>query len=131
MRKGVIGALALIVVAAGVFFWLHRSGSRTPERATAHQTDTAKPTPKREGNRDNEVAGPVLVDDDPRGSLRLEGQVIDAEDHPVAGATIVLSSHPQRTAKSAADGGFAFDNLVARPYTLVARSEKGVAGPVT
>jgi len=131
MRKGVIGAIALIVVAAAVFFWWQRKGSQPAAPAIAHQTDTAKPPPPRRDNRDTDVAGAVLVDDDPKGTLRLEGQVIDAEDHPVPGATVVLSSHPQRTAKTAADGGFAFDNLVARPYTLVARADKGVAGPVT
>ena len=131
MRKGVIGAIVLIVVAAAVFFWWQRKGSQSAAPATAHQTDTAKPPAPRRDNRDTDVAGAVLVDDDPKGTLRLEGQVIDAEDHPVPGATVVLSSHPQRTAKSAADGGFAFDNLVARPYTLVARADKGVAGPVT
>jgi len=131
MRKGVIGALALIVVAAAAIFWWQRSGSHPAKPTTAHQTDTTKTPPKHPEGRDTDVTGPVLVDDDPKGSLRLEGQVVDAEDHPVPGATVVLSSHPQRTAKSATDGGFAFDNLVARPYTLVARSDKGVAGPIT
>ena len=73
----------------------------------------------------------VLVDDDPKGTLRLEGQVVDGEDHPVSGATVLVSSNPPRTATTEADGGFAFDGLVARPYTLVARAPQGVAGPVT
>jgi uncharacterized GH25 family protein len=72
-----------------------------------------------------------LVDDDPRGDLRLEGIVLDGEDHPVVGATVVLSSNPPREAVSEADGGFAFDHLVGRPYTLVARAKAGIAGPVT
>src|SRR5439155_2026183 len=29
------------------------------------------------------------------------------------------------------DGSFAFDGLIARPYTLVARAAQGVAGPIT
>jgi hypothetical protein len=58
-----------------------------------------------------------LVDDDPKGALRLEGQVIDEHDRPVAGATVVLSSNPPRAATSEDDGGFSFDQFFsdARP----------------
>jgi hypothetical protein len=73
----------------------------------------------------------VLADDDPKGTLRLEGQVLDAQDHPVGGATVVLGSSPPRTATTEGDGSFAFDGLVGRPYTVVARAAQGVAGPVT
>ncbi|HUJ62471.1 MAG TPA: carboxypeptidase-like regulatory domain-containing protein, partial [Kofleriaceae bacterium] len=82
------------------------------------------------GDRD-QPAGPIVVDDDPKGTLRLEGQVVDEADRPVGGATVVLSSNPPRSATTEADGGFAFDALVGRPYTLVARAAQGVAGPVT
>jgi protocatechuate 3,4-dioxygenase beta subunit len=73
----------------------------------------------------------VLVDDDPKGTLRLEGEVVDADDRPVAGATVLLGSNPPRTTTTEQDGGFAFDALVARPYTLIARAKQGIAGPVT
>ena len=73
----------------------------------------------------------VVVDDDPRGTLRLEGQVVDSDEHPVSGATVTLGSNPPRTATTEADGGFVFDALVGRPYTLVARATRGIAGPVT
>ncbi|MBL9012751.1 MAG: carboxypeptidase regulatory-like domain-containing protein [Myxococcales bacterium] len=72
-----------------------------------------------------------MIDDDPAGTLRLEGQVLAEGDRPAAGVTIVLGSNPPRTAVSEEDGGFAFDNLVGRPYTLVARGPGGIAGPVT
>ncbi len=74
---------------------------------------------------------PVLLDDDPRGELRLEGQVVDSDDHPVAGATVTLGSNPPRTATTEADGGFAFDALIGRPYSLIARAPRGIAGPIT
>src|SRR6185312_13167442 len=61
----------------------------------------------------------------------LEGQVVDGDEHPVGGATVVLGSNPPHTATSEADGGFAFDALVGRPYTLIARAKQGIAGPVT
>src|SRR4051812_9708456 len=73
----------------------------------------------------------VVIDDDPRGALRLEGQVIDADDHGVGGATVVVTSNPPRTMLTEGDGSFAFDGLIARPYTLIARAAQGVAGPIT
>ena len=134
MRTRVTGAaLVVILVGAAIFFWVqHRSrpneaGSQTP---TTKPLDKPKlPTGDR-GDREG-PAMPVLVDDDPRGALRLEGQVVDADDKPVGGATVTLGSNPPRTATTEADGGFAFDALVGRPYTLIARADKGIAGPVT
>jgi hypothetical protein len=73
----------------------------------------------------------VAYDDDPSGSLRLEGQVIDADDRPVAGATVTLTSNPRRTARSEADGSFVFERLVARAYTLAAIHGDAFAGPLT
>jgi len=70
-------------------------------------------------------------DDDRRGSLRLEGQVIDADEQPVAGARVALDSNPRRAVDSAADGSFVFEALVARDYTLEAASGDSHAGPVT
>lgn len=77
------------------------------------------------------AGGVILIDDDPAGILRLEGQVIDASDAPVAGATVVISSNPERTTTTEDDGSFGFDGLVGRPYQVAARAPAGVAGPVT
>jgi uncharacterized GH25 family protein len=73
----------------------------------------------------------IIADDDPAGALRLEGQVVDRDTAPVGGAVVALSSQPPRQTRTAADGSFAFDGLLARPYTITARSQAGVAGPVT
>jgi protocatechuate 3,4-dioxygenase beta subunit len=73
----------------------------------------------------------ALIDDDPEGTLRLEGQVINDTDDPVAGARVTIGSNPPRTAVTGQDGAFYFDKLLGRPYQLVARAEAGVAGPVT
>lgn len=73
----------------------------------------------------------VLIDDDPPGALRLEGLVLAAGEQPVAGATVVLAANPPRTALTDENGAFAFDALVGRPYTLVARSALGTSGPIT
>ena len=134
MRKWVLAVVGLVAVAAAAWWLFLRSPSRPAEPRPAAKSE-AKTTPANrapEQDRGAEQA-PLrfLVDDDPKGTLRLEGQVIDEHDRPVAGATVVLSSNPPRTTTSEQDGGFAFDALVGRPYTLTARAAQGVAGPVT
>src|SRR5215468_530868 len=61
------------------------------------------------------AAAPELQTDvDPRGTLRLEGQVIDGADAPVAGATVVLGTTPARNVTTDVGGSFHFDGLLAR-----------------
>lgn len=72
----------------------------------------------------------VIMDDDPPGTLRLEGQVIDSDESPVPNVVVVLSSNPPRSVESQEDGSFFFADLVGRRYELIARSQRGVAGPV-
>lgn len=57
---------------------------------------------------------------DPQGSLQLDGQVVDENGVPVAGALVELNSNPPRQTQSNEDGFFYFDKLVARPYGLKA-----------
>ncbi|MEZ4367848.1 MAG: carboxypeptidase regulatory-like domain-containing protein [Kofleriaceae bacterium] len=73
---------------------------------------------------------PPPRDDDPVGTLRLEGQVIDGADAPVAGARVALDTAPPREVVTEADGAFAFTGLLARDYEVAARTDDGVAGPV-
>ncbi len=70
------------------------------------------------------------LEDDPAGNERLEGQVIDEREQPVAGARVMLDSLPPREAITEADGGFFFDALIARTYLLEARHGDDAAGPV-
>lgn len=130
-----------VAVALGVVAPLIIGGKRAP--APKESTVANAPAPgdspgqrgPRRGGGEGAQGGPrdlnVLVDDDPEGTLRLEGIVLDANDLPVADAEVTVSSNPPRTVKSGEDGTFVFDKLVARVYTLVARAEVGVAGPVT
>lgn len=132
-------AAALVAFAAIWFFALRdRGGAKKPSGAdragtgspiSAAGRDRRPDAPSARGNDTAEAN--ILVDDDPVGVLRLEGLVLDADEKPVAGATVVVSSNPRRETTTDTDGGFAFDKLVGRPYTLVARAPGGVGGPVT
>ncbi len=131
-----MGIIALVLVAAaGLGIWKLRGSSSSDEKLVEAGSGSAA-KPELRGRNPNQRTGDadfgrVMIDDDPKGALRLEGQVIDADDKPVGGVTVVLSANPPRTLVTEDDGGFAFDGLVGRPYTLIARSEKGIAGPIT
>ncbi|MGE3545381.1 MAG: sigma-70 family RNA polymerase sigma factor [Kofleriaceae bacterium] len=71
----------------------------------------------------------ISREDDPAGALRLEGQVIGADEKPVAGAIVAIDTNPLRTVTSATDGSFVFDHLMGRDYKLEARADDGYAGP--
>jgi protocatechuate 3,4-dioxygenase beta subunit len=134
MNRNRLVACALVLAAViGGWWWLHRRTA--PDRAaTATGSGVPAGSARRERpdrNGDVSAQARVMIDDDPQGSLRLEGQVIDADDHGVAGATVVLAANPPRTATTETDGGFAFDGLIGRPYTLTARAAGGTAGPIT
>ncbi|MBA3820139.1 MAG: carboxypeptidase regulatory-like domain-containing protein, partial [Deltaproteobacteria bacterium] len=127
----VVAVVAAAIIA--VVVW-QRGGRETPAKpvpaAVGSAGSATAPAPEARGG-DVELPQRVMIDDDPKGTLRLEGQVLDASGQPAAGITVVLASNPPRTTTSEADGSFAFDELVGRPYTLIARGAGKVAGPVT
>lgn len=140
MRAGRIVAVVVgLTLAVALAIWLRgrgatekAAGGSASANSVQKPTPSTVPPPRRGGpEADQGPAIPVLVDDDPRGTLRLEGQVLGEGDKPAAGVTVILGSNPPRTVISEEDGGFAFDELVGRPYTLVARGAGGIAGPVT
>ena len=134
-RLAVVVALAIVVAGIGVYAW--RRGASRIETAgdPAGRIGSERLARTPAGSAERPVGDPfgdlpVLATDDPVGSLRLEGMVLGDGDRPAAGATVVLDAAPPRTATTAADGGFAFDGLVGRTYTLTARAgAAGVAGP--
>jgi len=139
MNRRILAALAVAAVALAAvwYFGFRKAAPKAPATVSAPTTDGSgggrgvrarRDGPEARGN-DREQA--ILVDDDPAGALQLEGLVLDAADKPVAGATVVVSSNPRRTATTDDNGGFAFDKLVGRSYTLIARAAGGVAGPIT
>ena len=131
----IVAATALVAVLV-YWFGFRDSSSAKPKVAPVVQTPAnpivkAEQAPKTasQGSANRNVE--VNYQDDPEGSLRLEGQVITTEDDPVAGAMVALDSRPPRFTKTDEDGSFYFDKLVARNYDIVAQAEEGAAGPVT
>lgn len=130
----VVAGLTIAALISVFVWWKHRDPAPTSGEAPAATRPATKAEAPRTPGRQADDPGAqlaVMVDDDPKGTLRLEGQVLGEDDKPAAGVTVVLGSNPPRTMISEDDGGFAFDNLVGRPYTLVARGAGGIAGPVT
>jgi len=129
----VLFSLGLVAGLAVALWWWRSEPSPATTTPVATQPAPTSEAPRRASPGPGDQAAPlrVMIDDDPRGELRLEGLVVGVDDKPVAGITVVLGANPPRTVTSEADGGFVFDALVGRPYTLVARGEGGIAGPVT
>jgi sarcosine oxidase gamma subunit len=127
--------IAAVVVAAAALYWfVIRDRGGDDEAATPDETGDTKKRGAVSVSLPEDPRAPgldVLVDRDREGDLRLEGQVIDDLEDPVAGAVVSISSNPERSSVTGEDGTFAFDRLVGRPYTLVARTDTTAAGPVT
>lgn len=135
-RKLAVAGVAIAAIAALAWFIRSRnsdSGAPDPSNGSAAALRTTAPKADVRSSVVTVSArgGDLMIDDDPRGDLRLEGQVIDSASKGVAGATVIVNSAPPRIVKSEDDGSFAIDGLIARPYTLVARAPTGVAGPIT
>ena len=128
-RVGILLGVAAIAAAIAIFAWSHRGGETHAAAQQGTGSGIALPQIAGRTSGDLPVVGP-LADDDPVGTLRLEGLVLGPDDQPVGGAIVALGSTPPRTATTEADGSFAFDRLVARTYRITARAPAGVAGPV-
>jgi uncharacterized GH25 family protein len=72
---------------------------------------------------------PTIHDDDPKGTLRLEGQVIDEHDAPVAHALVAIDANPPIVVETETDGGFVFEGLIRRDYRIEATAGERYAGP--
>ncbi|MBP9086696.1 MAG: carboxypeptidase regulatory-like domain-containing protein [Kofleriaceae bacterium] len=134
MKKWILPAVAVAVAVVG-YLVLFRGSKPTTQKNSAAQVaaPAVSSTPGGASDRSEPRSGalPIMIDDDPKGDLPLEGVVFDALDKPVAGALVALSSNPPRTTLTGDDGTFAFPDLVGRGYTVTARAAAGVAGPVT
>lgn len=132
--KVVVAGVGLAAIAALVALLVSRQ--RQPAAPSATPTAPAAPErrPEPGGGEAPSSSGPrpseVALEDDPVGPLLLEGQVLDADEQPVGGAAVHLSSVPPRTTTTEADGSFSFDKLVPRVYAVTARKGAQVGGPV-
>jgi protocatechuate 3,4-dioxygenase beta subunit len=136
-RKKLVLAGVLALVAALVVVFLTRRSADPMTGPSAATSSAGKPAAVAPAADDDDGPPPAppsesrfLADDDPIGGLVLEGQVIDQDEQPVAGAIVVLSSVPERTATTGEDGGFSFDKLIGKTYALRAQSAEMFGGPV-
>ena len=134
-RKYAVAGAVLVVVAFAVWFFAIRDRSEqktaAPTQARSGKIELPKQeaTPADEGPAPTGMAPRWLLDVDPEGPLRLEGQVVDRDGKGVGGANVTLGSVPARHAKTEEDGTFAFDKLVGREYALSAIAGELVGGP--
>ena len=138
MKRQHIVVAGVAVLLAGALLWLFvlrgddASGKKDPaagpDRGQIVPGKNGKPGESTDPNRT--VPAPTVDLPDPQGRLLLEGQVLGEDEQPVGGAEVWLSSKPPRSVKTEADGGFSFDKLLPREYSLSARSDDGVGGPV-
>jgi uncharacterized GH25 family protein len=129
--------LVLVLLAAWLLFFRGSGGSgggtTAAKTGTARGTGLASPGVKQPApDRDAIDAARTRAGAgmDPVGKLLLEGQVLGEDDQPVGGAEVWISTAPPRSVKSEEDGGFSFDKLLPREYTLTARATEGTGGPV-
>jgi len=127
MRRTPLLLVLAVALAVAAWFVLRPHSGAPASGGTAASRGAPVLAVSPAGARDTDSSY-VLAD--PRGTLRLEGQVIDADDSPVGGATVVIDTVPARTVTTEADGTFAIDALIARDYTVAAWSGDLVAGPM-
>ncbi len=134
--KKVLVILLLVALAIGLSWYLLLRGGEKSESPLPRQAIVADDMPAvPKGAKSLPASAPralpqVAEDADPPGNLRLEGQVLDADNLPVDGATVAISSNPAQTALTERDGSFGFDSLIGKRFRLTARSGRRVAGPV-
>ncbi|MEO8700671.1 MAG: sigma-70 family RNA polymerase sigma factor [Kofleriaceae bacterium] len=138
VKSSVKIGIAIVVVLALVLGtrllgWWGKTGEESKPPPTAGSGSNPAPiavTPAK-----SEPSGPpgrvleVVHDDDPKGALRLEGQVIDEHDAPVGGAHVAIDANPPIIVDSETDGSFTIEGLIPRDYRLEATAGDGYAGP--
>jgi RNA polymerase sigma factor (sigma-70 family) len=134
--KTSVKVLLAVIVAAGLVAGTRVAGlwgGKKDDNAalTAQKPVAGKPAPKAvdapppAATRDM----PAIHDDDPKGTLRLEGQVIDEHDAPVAHAFVAIDANPPMIVETESDGGFVFEGLIRRDYRIEATAGERYAGP--
>lgn len=123
---------ALIVVGTRVVgIWGRPANSKNPAVMTKGTPSSSAPVPSVQATSSAAIVRtpPTIHDDDPKGTLRLEGQVIDEHDAPVARAMVAIDANPPIVVRTESDGGFVFEGLNRRDYRIEATLEDRYAGP--
>jgi RNA polymerase sigma factor (sigma-70 family) len=124
--------VAALLIAGTRVAGLWGSGTSQAPVAAAKMTAPASPSaPAVEASAPTAMqrALPTIHDDDPKGTLRLEGQVIDEHDAPVAHARVAIDANPPIVVETESDGAFVFEGLIPRDYRIEATAGDGYAGP--
>ncbi len=139
MKK--IIALTSIVLLVLVVYWLSKSQNTTdqePQLTPQHAKATEQNTSKSKASaRATSSAAPVHeaveieFDEDPKGNIRLEGQVLDERNLPVEKALVTIDTRPEKKTTTDRGGSFSFGGLAARRYRLSARKDSEVGGPLS
>lgn len=125
----VVAVVALVVVGTRVVGLWGRGGDDRPAIATA-VAPPSSPIVKTVAVSAAVVRSPPTIhEDDPKGTLRLEGQVIDEHDAPVPRAIVAIDANPPIVVRTESDGGFVFEGLIPRDYRIEATLDDRYAGP--
>jgi AcrR family transcriptional regulator len=126
LKKLVAGLVVLLALLMGLLSWRH---TRTAE--TQISPAGRLPIAVRSSVGPRGLPMVATAEPDAPGALRMQGQVIDAAEAPIAGAIVAIDTHPARTAITDANGVFVFPALRQRVYTLEAQGRGLYAGPVS
>ncbi len=137
-RRTLLATIALLAVVAALLWWYRSRGDGAAKKPVAEETAPKTPaTPRPHAEEQRAAAGGadprgvyLAMDADPAGNLRLEGQVIDDNGDPVAGAVVFIDARPPKNTTAGEDGSFSFEAMVGRRYAVRARADDQVGGPV-
>ena len=127
MKSPRLRALAVLVFLALLGLLLYRR-TQAKHEAEAERSDPVRAQQREFRDRLALIAGQQRRMSPDLPVYDLEGRVVDAENRPVARATVVLSQ-PARSIESDGAGRFVFAKLPAGSYSLEARSDTMVGGP--
>jgi len=134
MKRIVQGALVVALLAGVAYMlWQLRGPAQPEEEVVPPEAEKTKPERIKTA-----TATPVGLpgapafasEDDPAGSLQLEGIVLGKGDLPVGATLVTINTKPRRSITAEEDGSFTFDKLPGRAYTLWARKGDQSGGPV-
>jgi protocatechuate 3,4-dioxygenase beta subunit len=121
----------LVLLVAALFVVGARLAAPTAKTASPSHPPTTThappPTPAPRAASAHDL--PTIHDDDPKGALRVEGQVVDEQDAPVAHAMVAIDANPPIVVETDGDGAFAFEGLIHRDYYIEATAGDRYAGP--